>query len=305
MTNQRQILTRLRENFNVLFQDELYQTGPGRLFEVLAMEVDSQSPKEVFNWLGGFAKVERWLGERTLADFKAYDLEVVNELYEATIRVQRTDIEDDAPFLMYENEIAQLAEEYFRARRRQIADLMNDGENIEAFDGQGFFSDTHPVTGGGTQSNITAGAFDGPTMDAVIEKMELLTDEGGRPLEIQPDTIIMGPKNRANARVFFQELNVARNFDGSDVPGVNEYFGLISPDRVIIDRHIEGEDYYLYDSSISLKPVIVSNRVAPEIERHEEGSDHAFKNDEFLYGLRSRWGMSVGLWQPIHKVTVA
>lgn len=305
MTNQRQILSRLRENFNVLFQDELYQRGPGRLFEVLALETDSQSPKEVFNWLGGFPKVRRWIGERSLADFKAYDLEVVNELYEATLRVLRTDIEDDQPFLMYENEISQLAEEYFRARRRQIADLLNEGESITSFDGQPFFSDTHPVQGGGTQSNITDGAFDGPTMDTVIEKMELLTDEGGRPLEIQPDTIILGPSQRAAARNFFQTLNVARTFTGEQTPGVNEYFGLISPDRVIIDRHIEGNDYYLYDSSLALKPVIVSNRVAPEIERLEEGSEHAFKNDEFLYGLRSRWGMSVGLWQPIHKVTVA
>lgn len=308
MTNQRALLADLRENFEVLFKDEFKLSGPGRLFEATAMEMDSNSPKDTFTMLQGFPKVQKWLGERKLSDFKADKIEVVNELYEATIRVQRTDIEDDQPFLMYERQIQQMPEEYNRARRRQIADMLADGENMEAYDGAAFFSDNHPLLDGDTQSNVTTGgAFDGDTMDTVIQKMEELKDEGGNILDIAPDTIVMGPAQRANARNFFADLGagVQRSFDGENTPGINEYFGLIDPSRVIIDPYLSGLDYYLVDTSYTLKPLVVSNRVAPQIEQQTEGSEHTFMKDEFLYGLRARWGMSPAFWQVIHKVTVA
>ena len=47
-----------------------------------------------------------------------------------------------------------------------------------------------------------------------------------------------------------------------------------------------------------MKPLIFQNRMAPEFQQlTDTNDDTVFKNDEFLYGVRSRCNVGFGLWQ--------
>jgi phage major head subunit gpT-like protein len=124
----------------------------------------SDSKSNTYGWLTQFPAFREWVGSRqhkALAE-KAYN--VVNKKFEATVDVQRTDIEDD---LM--GHYASIAESHGQAAK----DLMNDlifqavaaGFASPCYDDQYFFDTDHPVyanedgTGAVTPvSNMQAGA---------------------------------------------------------------------------------------------------------------------------------------------------
>jgi phage major head subunit gpT-like protein len=124
----------------------------------------SDSKSNTYAWLSQFPAFREWVGSRlhkALAE-KAYN--VVNKKFEATVDVQRTDIEDD---LM--GHYASIAESQGQAAK----DLMNDlifqavaaGFASPCYDDQYFFDTDHPVyanedgTGAVTPvSNMQAGA---------------------------------------------------------------------------------------------------------------------------------------------------
>ncbi|MCB1433212.1 MAG: Mu-like prophage major head subunit gpT family protein [Alphaproteobacteria bacterium] len=59
-----------------------------------------------------------------------------------------------------------------------------------------------------------------------------------------------------------------------------------------------GDAWFLLDTSRMMKPLIFQNRMAPEFQQlTDTNDDTVFKNDEFLYGVRSRCNVGFGLWQ--------
>lgn len=125
--------------------------------------VKSDSKSNTYAWLSQFPAFREWVGSRqhkALAE-KAYN--VVNKKFEATIDVQRTDIEDD--LLGHYSSIAE-------GQGQAAKDLMNDlifqayaaGFSSPCYDDQYFFDTDHPVyanedgTGAVTSvSNMQAG----------------------------------------------------------------------------------------------------------------------------------------------------
>jgi phage major head subunit gpT-like protein len=106
--------------------------------------IKSDSKSNTYAWLSQFPAFREWVGSRlhkVLAE-KAYN--VVNKKFEATIDVQRTDIEDDML-----GHYASIAESHGQAAK----DLMNDlifqavaaGFATPCYDDQYFFDTDHPV----------------------------------------------------------------------------------------------------------------------------------------------------------------
>ncbi len=133
-------------------------------WRMVAGFMKSDSKSNTYAWLSQFPAFREWVGSRlhkALAE-KAYN--VVNKKFEATVDVQRTDIEDDLL-----GHYASIAESQGQAAK----DLMNDlifqavaaGFTSPCYDDQYFFDTDHPVyanedgTGAVTSvSNMQAGA---------------------------------------------------------------------------------------------------------------------------------------------------
>ncbi len=64
-------------------------------WQKIAMEVPSNTSSNDYKWLSTFPKMRRWIGAKVVKNLKAYKYVVENEDFEATVEVDRNDIEDD------------------------------------------------------------------------------------------------------------------------------------------------------------------------------------------------------------------
>jgi phage major head subunit gpT-like protein len=109
-----------------------------------------------YKFLLDFPMVREWIGDRQISSLEPKAFQVETKDWEATIEVDRNDIEDDQ-LGFYNPIVAALAEEARKHPEKLISDLMIGGFSTACYDGQNFFATTHPV-GAGTVSNFGGGA---------------------------------------------------------------------------------------------------------------------------------------------------
>jgi phage major head subunit gpT-like protein len=134
------------------------------LYTQLATIVTSNTSSNTYGWLGDFPHIREWIGDRVVKDIKESAYALANKLYESTLGVKRTDIEDDNLGIYRPLSRAQ-ADEVIKFFNRMISKLLSEGFTGLCYDGQPFFDDSHPVypnaDGTGTAddvSNIVGGA---------------------------------------------------------------------------------------------------------------------------------------------------
>lgn len=144
-----------------------FQTGQRMVepqYQRIATVVPSTTASNTYGWLGQFPKLREWIGSRVLKDMAAHGYAIVNKLYEATVAIKRTDIEDDAigVYKPLFQEAGRASEEY---PDEHVFALLAAGLSTLCYDGQNFFDTDHPVypnvdgTGvAATVSNYQAGA---------------------------------------------------------------------------------------------------------------------------------------------------
>lgn len=61
----------------------------------IATVIKSTTKSNTYGWLGKFPSLRKWVGDRVIESMKAHGYQIVNEDFEATVAVDRNDIEDD------------------------------------------------------------------------------------------------------------------------------------------------------------------------------------------------------------------
>lgn len=155
------LLSGLRTGFSKAFQDALAATPTD--WEKVATRVPSSSASNTYGWLGQFPALREWVGDRVLKDMAAQAYQVQNKLYEGTVAVKRTDIEDDNVGV-YTPLFAEMGRAAKAHADQLVFALLAAGETTTCYDGQNFFDTDHPVypnvDGTGTAtlvSNLQAG----------------------------------------------------------------------------------------------------------------------------------------------------
>ena len=139
-------LTALFTGFDVIFQRGFEK--PPSYYEKIATVVRSASRQTTYPWLGRTTKFREWLGERVIQALEAHSYTIVNKDFEDTISISRNDIEDDN-YGVYEPVIEQLGWDTKvhpdSLLFSMIKNAVTTPAGVLAFDGQPFFSATHPV----------------------------------------------------------------------------------------------------------------------------------------------------------------
>ncbi len=147
-------LARLYTAFNAVFNAAFQETQTW--FERVAMTVPAGTRIMDYKFLLDFPMVREWLGDRQISSLEPKAYQVETKDWEATIEVERNDIEDDQ-LGFYNPIVAALAQEARKHPERLIAEMMNGGFATVCYDGRNFFTTDHPV-GEGTASNYGGGA---------------------------------------------------------------------------------------------------------------------------------------------------
>ncbi|UTC45915.1 head protein [Treponema vincentii] len=123
-------------------------------YKELVTIVTSNTKSNSYAWLGSFPHMREWVGDRIVNDMKEFAYAIENKKYEATLGIDRTDIEDDnlGQYRVLAQTQGQETVDFFW---REIAKLIADGFTVLCYDGQNFFDTDHPVyeKADGTGSN--------------------------------------------------------------------------------------------------------------------------------------------------------
>lgn len=132
--------TTIRGEFNIAFKN----ANANSLYKRLATTIVSSSKTNTYDWLGKFPQMREWVGQRVVKDMTESSYQITNKKYEATLGVDRADIEDDNLGL-YSTIAQSMGQEANDFLDRGVAALLKDGFASLCYDGQHFFDDEHPV----------------------------------------------------------------------------------------------------------------------------------------------------------------
>lgn len=161
------LITSLRTGFDKAFQNALTNTTTD--WERIATRVPSTSASNTYGWLNQFPKLREWVGDRVVKDMAAQAYQVQNKLFESTVGVKRTDIEDDNVGV-YTPLFAEMGRAATAHADELVFDLLSGGASSLCYDGQNYFDVDHPVypnvDGTGTPTLVSnynnGGASPGP-----------------------------------------------------------------------------------------------------------------------------------------------
>lgn len=138
------LLDNLRKTVRHEFKAALMAGAGTSKYKELATIVPSSSSSNAYGWVGKFPQMREWAGERAINSLKEFAYEIQNKKYEATLGVDRADIEDDnlGQYRVLAQAQGQEVLDFFD---RMIASLMKGGFSGLCFDGQPFFDSEHPV----------------------------------------------------------------------------------------------------------------------------------------------------------------
>lgn len=284
------VFTNLKTTFNKAFD------AAPVVWPMIAMLVPSTSKQNDYSWLSRFPKMRKWIAEKFIKSLEAQSYTIENDDFEATVEVDRNDIEDD--ILGIYGPMAQ--EAGFSAKQLPdeiVMDLVNNGFVNLAYDGQFFFDTDHPVgdpvvsvsnkgtvklktdTLANAQASIGAGR-------TAIRKFK---DDEGRPLNLVPDTLLVPPALEDTANTL---MTVDRLEDGKP----NPYKGTL---KVVVDGRLTSDTaWFLLVTSRPVKPFIYQERKKPVfVEQTNTDSDDVFNKKKFKYGAEARGAGGYSFWQ--------
>lgn len=136
------LIASLRTGFGREFQTALSK-APTR-WAAVATKVSSSNASTTYGWLGQYPKLRPWVGDRVFNSIKEYGYTIANALYEATVDLKLTDLEDDN-LGVYAPLFQEMGYAAATHPDELIFGLMKDGENNDCYDGRKFFAADHPV----------------------------------------------------------------------------------------------------------------------------------------------------------------
>jgi phage major head subunit gpT-like protein len=303
-------------SFNTLFQQTLLATKPqhGRV----ATTLPSNSREEAYPWLDRIPKMRKWVGERRVNDLAARMQVLVNEKYEDTVKLLRTDLEDDKIGL-YTPLIQEVARQSAMLPETLVAEAVIAGTSAVVYDGQFFFDTDHPVnmddasitgpSGAATQANLlTTHPLSTDNLADAIQTMQAWVGADGLPLEITPDLLVVPPQLRfLGARLLQAELIGADITLSGPTHGAAAQSNILkgSLDLFVWPRlAVDPTSYYVLCTTSAVKPFIFQERIAPQFTYLTKPEDqNVFLRDEYLYGVRARCAAGYGPWFMAIKCT--
>lgn len=262
------------------------------------MKAQSKSNSEKYGWLGQVPNLSEWKDERQLRGLLDYDYTIENKSYEATLQVDRDELEDDqlGAIKVRINDLARKARTSHPMNR--FYTMLVAGTTDLCYDGQAFFSNSHSEGASGTQDNLLGG--NGTSVAnlktdflAARASMRGFVDDQGEPFnEGSLDLYVIAPPELEGV---VDELLIANELSSA----TNTLKGAAK--KVISSRLTDASDWYLINAAGAIKPFIWQMRRQPTFESLEKG-EAAFMRKQIPYGIDTRDGFGYGLWQKAVKV---
>ncbi|MGB3086353.1 MAG: Mu-like prophage major head subunit gpT family protein [Phycisphaerae bacterium] len=282
------------------FFQKLGEVGSQTYWQDLCTRIPSTTKKETYAFLGSVPQVREWgTGRKAKGLFdESYDIE--NLKYEATLEVDRDEIEDDQTGQIMVR-VRELAERAARHPDFLIGELLKNRHSAgyHSYDGVPFFGAAHSSGVSGNQDNDLAPAAvsaSSPTpaefrtaLATALATLLAFKDDQGEPMAMSANGLVcVVPPSMLITASEALATTVATG-------GQNALSGAAK--IIAFPWLTTASTWFLLKTDVSVRPFIFQDRKAMEFTALEADSDEGFRRDKFLYGVRARYRVTYGYWQ--------
>lgn len=265
----------------------------------IAMLVPSTSSQNDYAWLSKFPRMRKWIGDKNVKALEASKYSVINDDFEATVEVDRNDIEDDQ-LGMYGPQAQMAGQSAKQLPDEIVMDLVNNAFLALCYDGQYFIDSDHPVKGadgvmaaisnkGTVKLSCASQVLAQASFGLARTTMRKFKDDEGRPLNITPSVLLVPPALGDTARALM--IN-----DRLDDGKANPYKGTA---EVVEDARLTSDTaWFLLDTTKPIMPFIFQERKKPVfVQQTDQNADDVFSRKKFKFGAEARAAGGYGFWQ--------
>jgi phage major head subunit gpT-like protein len=250
--------------FRTIFNDALQRFASANSWSRLAMlatEISSTVPQEVYRWLGDMPVFEEWLGDLNIDDLAELAYTLPNKHYAKGVGVDEDELADDKLGLI-RSRIEMFAWRYLQHIGQQIESLILNGATALAFDGVAFFSDASGVRLIDNLGTGTIGAA-APTIAQVENDIDTMrqtvmqyADSKAQKIGLVPTVFAGHPKLE---RLFKTVMTSSSDPALSNAGASNPVGGWIR-DYISLPNASDVNDVYGFVVDMPVKPFIYQNR---------------------------------------------
>lgn len=258
--------------------------------------IPSDQETETYKLAGMAPPLNPWLGHRDIADLRLNSFTITNVEYQAATGITAADWRRDktAQLAIRVGDLARRAATHWETL---VSTLITDNTVGGAYDGQDFFDTDHSLGDSGTLNNevtstevpaLNVTDASAPTEDEMVDVLvglvqEFYTykDDKGEP--INGDAMmfdVMVTPNLMGATQAAIRSSLRKSGSSSALPLQEFSLGLIVNPRLTSTSVV-----YVFRTDTEMKPFILQDEFGPQMEVKGEGSDYAFDNGAYAFGV--------------------
>ena len=269
-------------------------------FQDLSTELKSGAASERYAILGQTPRMREWGTGRLAKGLRSETYTIDNLEYEATIEIDRKELEDDQVGLLMLR-INELAAHAATHKDWLLAQLLINGATGGdlSYDGVTFFNDAHVSGESGNQDNkLTYDATDHTAVTVAefklacaqaIQQMMGFKGDTGESMRLAPS----GMNVVVPAALYWTALETLNATMIAQTTNILAGAAKVIPLPDLTDSAV----FYLLKTDTPIRPFIYQNRMPIEFQAMLQGSEDWFKRGKGYAGVRGRYRMTYGYWQ--------
>lgn len=293
----------------ILASEQTFAAQDAAAWQAICSKSATTAKRNTVSILEASPPVRQWIGDKQFDEISYIDLAGVVTPYHKSYSISRLDLDNEG---IVRARIDAMLSDALGFYDKVVFDALLANPNC--YDGTALFGASHPRVRGSTAANRTASALSYSTFDAAVTAMNSLADNNSEPLNLNPDTLIVGPSNmRIGMEITGATQRVAAiNAAGAEAtasvvaasPMSNVYGG--GAFKLIVSKRLTGAfaaGAFLVDSSKDVKAMHLFEKRAPEVVIEGENmSDHVrFSKDQIRYSLEADLQVSPAMWQHAYR----
>lgn len=284
----------------------------------ISMLFNSDKASEFYAWLGQVPGMREFTGGRNAKGLSSNGITIINKEFEATLKVAIRDMRRDKTGQI-QVRVNELVDRALAHWAELLSLLIKNGHTLDCYDKTPFFGTSHKDIGGknktaqsnlidvdisaltakvhGTPTAPSAEEMQGAIMNAIVQIQSFMDNES-KPINemankfmvMVPSPLLLSAQKAISSPVIGGDTNVVQAVKNMEIiPASNVRLGWT-------------DSFAVFRTDGNVKPFIRQEEVPVQVSAIAEGSEHAFKENEYLYGIYTSRNVGLGYWQHACKV---